>query len=107
MRDNTHRSVPSEKDNRRCQTRCLFGFGSWCQPSRYFSIDSWTLGRHRYQTVLEGKQHQIGVALQIERPHDVVLVKLDRLFAYVEMTGDLLDGVSLREQLDNIALPAS
>ena len=57
--------------------------------------------------MLEGKQHQIGVALQIERPHDVVLVKLDRLFADVEITGDLLDGVSLREQLNNIALPAS
>jgi len=57
--------------------------------------------------VLEGKQHQIGVALQIERPHNVVLVKLDRLFADVEITGDLLDGVSLREQLNNIALPAS
>lgn len=61
--------------------------------------------RDRDQVVLEGKQHQLGIALQIERLHDVVLVEFDSLLAQVQLIGDLLDGIALREQLDNIALP--
>jgi hypothetical protein len=55
--------------------------------------------------VLEGKQDQVRIALEIERLHNVVFVKFDSLFAQVQMTGDLLDGAALREQLDDIALP--
>jgi hypothetical protein len=36
---------------------------------------------------------------------DVVLVKFDSLLAQVQLIGDLLDGIALREQLENIALP--
>jgi hypothetical protein len=57
--------------------------------------------------MLEGKQHQLGIALQIERLHDVVLVEFDSLLAQVQLIGDLLDGKALREQLDNIALPVN
>ena len=62
--------------------------------------------RNRDQVVLDGKQHQLGIACQIEQLHDVVLVEFDSLFAQVQMTGDLLRGKAFCEQLDNLALPA-
>ena len=49
---------------------------------------------NRDQVVLEGKQHQLSIALQIERLHDVVLVEFDSLSAQVQLIGDLLDGIS-------------
>ena len=39
------------------------------------------LMRNRRQPVLDGKQHQVCIALQIERVHDVVLVEFDSFFA--------------------------
>ena len=54
---------------------------------------------------MEGKQDQVCIALEIERLHNVVFVEFDSLFAQVQMTGDLLDGAALREQLDDIAVP--
>ena len=64
-----------------------------------------SLARNRDQSVLEGKQHQVRIAPKIERLHDMVLVEFDSLFAQIQMTGDLLHGAALCEQLDNIALP--
>ena len=70
-----------------------------------FFVELRSLAGNRDQSVLESKQHQFRIALEIERLHDVVLVEFDGLLAQVQMTGDLLDRAALCEQLDDIALP--
>jgi hypothetical protein len=44
---------------------------------------------NRDQVVFEGKQHRLGIALQIKRLHDLVLVEFDSLLAQVQLIGDL------------------
>ena len=78
---------------------------NYCHLRQVRCLDAYRQRRNRDQAVLEGKQHQLGIALQIERLHDVVLVEFDRLWAQVQLIGDLLHGIALREQLGNIALP--
>ena len=58
----------------------------------------------RNQTLLQGEQHQVCIALQVERFHDVMLVELDRFLTQIEMTGDFFGGTPFRVQLDNVAL---
>ena len=56
------------------------------------------------QPTLHPKQDQIGVALDIERIHDMVLVEFHGFFAQAEDRSDFFYWPTFSEQLHNIAL---
>ena len=67
-------------------------------------IHAGRLGVQGDQSILQGKQDQVGVAPKVEGLHDVVFVELHSLLAQVQETGDLLHGSPLTEQLNNLLL---
>src|SRR5271157_4952891 len=62
------------------------------------------IGIKRDETFFEGQQYQVGIAVQVECFHDVMLVKLDRLLTQVQMSGDFLDLTPFSAHLHNVTL---
>ena len=54
---------------------------------------------------LEGEQDHVRVTLQVERMHDVVLVKHDSLLADLENIRDFFHGATFGKQLNHFLLP--
>src|SRR6478672_7261797 len=57
------------------------------------------------QSVRQGKEHELGLRLELELAHDVCAVRVDGSYRDEELLADLLVRMPECEQVENVALP--